>query len=136
MNRLIESVNLWCDKYLSNVIVKDETSESVITPYLIFLYQDYTFNNELIANVYYNTITHQYKIKNFNNRLNYCVNDMIEAIECIILISNHYDMYGKSTRFLDDLKYYIIKEGYEDYSYEISDYDDTDDWLLEAINQL
>lgn len=132
MNQLIESVNLWCDKYLSNVIVKDETS----APYLIFLYQDYTFNNELIANVYYNTITHQYKIKNFNNRLNYCVNDMIEAIECIILISNHYDMYGKSTRFLDDLKYYIIKEGYEDYSYEISDYDDSDEWLLRAINQL
>jgi hypothetical protein len=132
MNQLIESVNLWCDKYLSNVIVKDEIS----VPYLIFLYQDYTFNNELIANVYYNTLTHQYKIKNFNNRLNYCVNDMIEAIECIILISNHYDMYGKSTRFLDDLKYYIIKEGYEDYSYEISDYDDTDDWLLRAINDL
>jgi hypothetical protein len=45
-------------------------------------------------------------------------------------------MYGKSCRFLDDLKYYIIKEGYEDYSFQLSDYDDSDLWLLKAINQL
>lgn len=129
MNQLIEAVNEWSDKYLSNPIHDVDKST-----YLIFLYQDFSFKNELIANVYYNTITSQYKVKSFNNQLNYCVDNMIEAIECIIVISEHYHMYGKSCLLLDNLKYYIMIEGY-DY-YKISDYDDDDDWLIGAINKL
>lgn len=130
MNQLIESVNLWCDKFLLPKYYVEQCPN-----HMIFLYQDYSKYN-VIANIYYNTITKQYKVKSFNNQLNYCVNDMIDAIECINLISEHYELHGRVSEFVLYIKKQIIKNGYKDYSFSVNDYNDDDEWLINCINEL
>jgi len=127
MTKLLESINIWFDTYLSKPLHPVK-----IINHMIFIYQDYT-KDTFIANIYYNTITKQYAIKSFNNQLNYCVNDMLEAFDCIIQISERYQLDGHCHRLFLKLKHEIIIEGYQDYSFNVKDYNDDDQWLIDVI---
>jgi hypothetical protein len=116
---LKESLSRWADKFISIPIYSQPIKG------LIFMYQDCTYFDNLIATVYYNTFTHCYIVKSFNKEMNYCENDILTVFDCIVYISEHYKLYGRCC----DL-YTTINEP----EFQMSNYDDSDEWVIKIIN--
>jgi hypothetical protein len=90
MEEYDEVLHQWADKYISKTYRPYQ-----VIDYLIHVYQDCDDEGLLVADVYYNTITSQYKVKSYCNKINYCADNLVEIIDCINTISERTNRYGE-----------------------------------------
>jgi hypothetical protein len=100
----------------------------------LFLYQDKSLSDVIVANVYFDKEKCKYLVKSEGD-WKFTVDNIMEVFDCINDISKEYGVYGKCWELYDKFRQDISLDEYKKYSIYLSNYEESTQWIIDVLRR-